>query len=124
MKNLALLALIVATGCASHQYPVRLESEPPGARVYFSAGAFKKTSPNRSYLGQTPCTAMIEGHKGYFKLPSVAYASDYVAGIAVISADPPTGVTNSSPKSYTFKGSTDWADGDKIPKALFFDFTK
>jgi len=89
-------------------------------------GATKgRTAQNRSYLGQTPCTVQITGTKrGHFKLPEVAWVSDYVAGNAIFTAEPPTGTTNTGPRSFNYRGNTEYVEGDKIPQAIFFDFTK
>lgn len=128
MKSI-LLATIAAVlcGCASSKpYPVRLESDPPGARVFLSLGATaKQAGKNRSYLGQTPCTATITGDRhGYFLIPKIAYASDYVAGSATFIAEPPSGSVDQFPQSITYRGKTEYVDGDKIPQAVFFDMRK
>jgi len=130
MKALSLL--IVALGCAAcsttttRQFPVRLESDPPGARVFYSESAAPNQSEKKnSYLGETPCVAMIPGTRsGYFKLPEIAYVSKYLPGSATFTAEPPRGVTNSEPLTFTYRGSTGYVDGDRIPQGIFFDFTR
>ena len=68
---------------------------------------------------------MITGTRsGYFKLPEIAYVSKYMAGSATFIAEPPRGVLTSNTISFTYRGSTGYADGDKIPQGIFFDFTK
>lgn len=130
MKALSLLACtIVFAGCSTtstRQYPVRLESDPPGARVFYSESAAPQQSEKKnSYLGETPCVAMISGTRsGYFKLPEIAYVSKYMPGSATFTAEPPRGVLTSNTISFTYRGSTGYIDGDKIPQAIFFDFTK
>ena len=124
-----LMVASVCLGCSTtstRQYPVRLESDPPGARVFLSESAAPQQSEKKnSYLGETPCIAMITGTRsGYFKLPAIAYVSKYVPGSATFTAEPPRGLTTSNTISFTYRGSTDYADGDRIPQAIFFDFTK
>jgi hypothetical protein len=123
---LSLLATL-ATGCAGiKQKSVNLESDPPGARVFLSLGATaKQAAKNRSYLGQTPCTATIEtDRKGYFKVPERAWVSGYVSGTVTFTAEPPSGATNQRPQTITYRGPSDYAEGDKVPSAVFFDMTK
>ncbi|HEX5219987.1 MAG TPA: hypothetical protein VFZ59_10510 [Verrucomicrobiae bacterium] len=128
----ALPFLIVASLCAgcsttsTREYPVRLESDPPGARVFYSESAAPQQSEKKnSYLGETPCVAMITGTRsGYFKLPEIAYVSKYMPGSATFTAEPPRGVPTSNTISFTYRGSTPYVDGDKIPRGIFFDFTK
>ena len=125
--------LIVAStlvGCSTtvktRQFPVRLESNPPGARVFYSESAAPQQSDKKnSYLGETPCVAMITGTgSGYFKLPEIAYVSQYMPGSATFTAEPPRGVATSNTISFTYRGSTPYVDGDRIPRGVFFDFTK
>ena len=123
---LTLLAALLA-GCAgTRPYPVKLESDPPGARVFLSVGATaRQAAKNRSYLGQTPCTVEILGDgDGYFELPKAAYVSSYVAGSATFIAEPPSGATNLFPKSVTYRGKSGYQEGDRIPAAVFFDLHK
>lgn len=112
-------------GCVhTQEYKVRLESDPPGAKVFMQAGALKKKSA-RDFLGTTPCETMIMGTKdGYFIAPQIAYASDYVAGNIMFTFDPPAGSTNLFSHSQTYRTPTDYIGGDKIPHALYFDLTK
>jgi hypothetical protein len=130
MKACSLLIIAsVCAGCATtstRQYPVRLESDPPGARVFYSESAAPQQSEKKnSYLGETPCVAMITGTRsGYFKLPEIAYVSKYMPGTATFIAEPPRGVLTSNTISFTYRGSTPYVDGDKIPQGVFFDFTK
>src|SRR5690349_1241034 len=101
MKALSLLiTAIISASCSTatiRQFPVRLESDPPGARVFYSESAAPQQSEKKnSYLGETPCVAMIDGTRsGYFKLPEIAYVSNYMPGSATFLAEPPRGVTNS-----------------------------
>lgn len=128
MKSaLFLLSAFIVAGCASTKpYAVRLESDPPGARVYLSLGATaNQAAKNRTYLGTTPCTVTISGtRKGYFDIPRIAYASDYVAGSATFVAEPPSGAEGQFVQTITYRGHTDYVDGDKIPQAVFFDMRK
>ena len=68
---------------------------------------------------------MITGTRsGYFKLPEIAYVSKYMPGSATFTAEPPRGVPTSNTIAFTYRGSTDYIDGDRIPQGIFFDFTK
>ena len=119
------LAAVVLCGCVhTQQYTLRLESEPPGAKVFMQSGAAKKKSA-RDFLGTTPCETTITGTKdGYFIAPEINYVSDYVAGNITFTFDPPAGATNLFSHSQTFRTPTSYVGGDKIPHALYFDMTK
>ena len=92
---------------------------------YSESAAPQQSEKKSSYLGETPCTAMIPGTRsGYFKLPEIAYVSKYMPGTATFIAEPPRGVTNASTQSFTYRGSTPYAEGDRIPRGIFFDFTR
>ena len=124
-----LIAASLVAGCSTttmRQFPVRLESEPPGARVLYSESAAPQQSEKKnSYLGETPCVAMITGTRsGYFKLPEITYVSKYMPGSATFIAEPPRGVATSNTISFTYRGSNEYIDGDRIPQGIFFDFTK
>lgn len=126
-RMLMALTVMLLCGCASTKpYAVRLESDPPGARVFLSLGATSgQAAKNRAYLGTTPCTATITGTRhGYFEIPKIAYASDYVAGSATFIAEPPHGAEGQFIQSVTYRGPTEWVQGDKIPQAVFFDMRK
>jgi len=130
MKASALLVVVsICAGCSTtsiRQFPVRLESDPPGARVFYSESAAPQQSEKKnSYLGETPCVAMIPGTRsGYFKLPEIAHVSKYLPGSATFTAEPPRGVATSNAISFSYRGSTSYADGDRIPQGIFFDFTR
>ena len=130
MKTIAIISLIgivLVSGCAgTKQFHVKLESDPPGARVFLSLGATaRQAAKNRSYLGATPCTATVLGTSaGYFVIPKIGYASDYVAGSATFIAEPPFGTEGQYPQSITYRGQTEYVGGDKIPQAVFFDMRK
>ena len=118
MKTTLLIPLLLAVGCAhTKQYTVTVDSDPPGARVFLSMGAMprkvdkKHPAPEesaRDYLGSTPCTATITGDKkGHFLLPEIAYASKYVGGVAVFTAEPPASGTNLYTQILKFRGHSD-----------------
>jgi hypothetical protein len=132
---LILLCAVVFCGCeTTRNYSVRLESDPPGAHVFLSSSSTPKrvnkkhpgtVNGARDFLGTTPCVVSIQGDKkGYFKLPQIAYMSDYVNGSAVFTAEPPSSETNLFTQTIIFRGNTDYVGGDKIPSGVFFDMHK
>ena len=120
-----LVAVAAAVGCShTRPYAVKLESDPPGARVFMQSGALKKKGA-RDFLGTTPCETTIIGDKqGHFLAPQISYASDYVGGNVMFTFDPPASGTNLFPHSQTYRTHTEYVGGDKIPHAVFFDMTK
>jgi hypothetical protein len=136
MKNLALIAMaaLFVCGCETTKiYQVQMDSDPQGMRVY-SGGTAKPKRVNKKhpivevakdYLGTTPFTASITGDgDGHFKLPKIAYMSDYVGGTIVFTAVPPARMTNLNAQSFTFRGHTDYVGGDVIPHGIFFDMAQ
>jgi hypothetical protein len=118
------LVLLVA-GCAAPRFSMMIESEPAGARVFWSAGANEARATTRNYIGQTPCTweGECEGDNT-FKAPGISVYSSFVPGAVVIEAEPPSGTTNLFPQRQVFHTSVHFHDGDKIPAKLFFDLAK
>lgn len=121
MKTLWLLALVVlAAGCHTPPpvHTVRFESEPPGARVFFGAGANEHLAPAKSFLGTTPCSGdFVEGDDGGFEIPRIKFYSKFTPGVMVLEARL-DGVTN----RIVFRGGAKFHQPpDKIPPAVFFD---
>ena len=140
LKLAASISLCILCGCATepqrtapngtplkkNERVVHIESDPPGARVFFYAGAIKGGAVSgRQYLGSTPLDWIVEGNaKGYFKFPSALVVSLVYPPVAVFSADPPSGATNLFPQSQIMRGGTLATQGAKIPQAVFFDMHK
>src|SRR5437660_6323794 len=114
MKHVLLVLLCV--GCAPvHQF-IRLESEPSGARVLMG----------KEYLGQTPCEAEITDYVNGDRVPrDRSGALIGLNGFVIeFTAVPPVGPTNLFAQRLTFRASTLFYPGERIPGALFFDLTK
>lgn len=135
MKNLLLVLgtlLIVScrsAGPAQEAKPdaffrtVRIESAPPGARVFIAYGVSEaKSEGKEEFLGVTPCEARIAAlRNGEFEIkPHIAIASHFGA--------PPVAVilcrSGTNEQRHIYKKAAFGREGDKIPAALFFDFAR
>jgi hypothetical protein len=123
MRNLFVLAIVVTlTGCATgpRTKAVRLESEPPGARVFIAYGVTEGKAVAETYLGQTPTVAEIPAEKdGTFVIrPHIAFASSFgTPPVAVVIARHGTNEVRR-----VFKKAAFAREGDLIPPAMFFEF--
>jgi hypothetical protein len=127
VKAHILLCLLLAAGCASPPPRViKIQSEPPGARIFFALGGNEDfASGHFEYIGQTPCEFTPEQNgDGTFKVPWVFVYSLFVAPVAVFRADPPTGSTDLYSKRQVLHGGTIATPAVKVPAGLFFDLTK
>src|SRR5258708_5410420 len=121
-----LLACIIA-GCAGPKpKTVNIQSDPPGARIFFGTGPNEDfTKSSRQYIGTAPFvwTCQPKGD-GSFNLQGALVYSIFVPPVAVFSADPPSGATNLFQKRQVFHGGTIATPADKVPEGIFFDLTK
>ena len=125
MKRFLPLAALAAlfAGCASPlpQKTVRIESDPPGARVFIST-AVNATSAalGKDYLGTTPCEwTTTTRRNGGFILPEGPFG--FTPGVIIFSAEPPHGDTNLVSARQIFHGEAHFIDEDKVPSGIFFD---
>ncbi len=127
IRNIPLLVFLLA-GCATAQPPVniRIESDPPGARVFFGVGPNEQSADSgKQYLGVTPCTWSYQPNRdGTFKLPGALVYSIFVPPVAVFTAVPPNDGTNFFTKRQMYHGGTVATPPDKVPAAIFFDLRK
>lgn len=123
-KLLPLFALTI--GCANPQHVIKIDSEPPGARVFFGSGPNEQSAEkSRSYLGKTPLEWTMTSDTGnYFMVSGAPVYSSFVPPAAVFFCDPPTGSTNLYPQKQVFHRPTPFTAGDKVPQGVFFDLTK
>lgn len=124
MKNLLfLLILAVGYGCGTPpKKTIRFESEPQGARVFFSTGINEDAAKgNKNFIGTTPFdwTTQVKGNGEFDNLPGAFMYSGFVQPVAVFTA---TLGTNSQTK--VFHGGTTFAPADKAPDGVFFDFSQ
>jgi hypothetical protein len=137
MKNLfAIFLLGLVIGCVTTPLPtytIKIDSDPPGARVFFSMSPLPRKEKDKSefssrekdYIGLTPCSFILTGTRhGDFIMPKVAKVSKYVGGTADFIAEPPSGSTNLFPQVVSFRGKSAYVAGDKIPSGIFFDMHK
>lgn len=134
MKKLIALAIcaVIASGCASdrpdangvdrHHRLVKIETDPPGMRVYFGYGATTNLAlKEREYVGTSPCTYLAKSTaKGYF----VNTVSQFAQPVAVFYAEPPALATNLYPQRQEFKAPAFVVRPAPIPQAVFFDMHK
>jgi len=115
---------IVASGCRTPPpiRTVRIETDPPGARVYFGiAGTPERAREQRQYVGASPCVLTVPcDEDGRF----VNTVSSFARPVAVFYADPPSGTTNLHAKSQTFAVPAAFVRPPPIPSAVFLDLTK
>jgi hypothetical protein len=119
-------AFLIA-GCASGPpVNIRLESDPPGARVFFGMGPNEETADGaKQYLGVTPTNWLCKPNRdGSFDLPGALVYSIVVPPVAVFTAVPPDGATNLFTKRQVYHGGTIATPPDKVPGAIFFDLRK
>lgn len=124
------LLIVLAVGCASapkdRKRTVKIDSDPPGARIFFGAGTNEGDAERkRSYIGTTPLTWITEGNdEGEFETKGALVYSVFVPGAAVFFAEPPANATNLFKKKQVFHGGGLVNPPDKIPEGVFFDLTK
>ncbi|MFN7140876.1 MAG: hypothetical protein ACK4UN_16190 [Limisphaerales bacterium] len=123
MKSmLCLFLLVILSGCATTPptRPVQVDSDPRGARVYFgigiNEGAAEKAS---SYIGTTP---FVWEAPREFKFDGALVYSTFVPPAAVIRAVPAD--KNLPSQKKVFHGGTVATPADKVPSALFFDWSR
>jgi hypothetical protein len=77
----------------------------------------------KNYIGQTPCTWSGEYNgDGTFKAPAIAVYSTFVQPVMVVTAEPPSGVTNGEPKRQVFHLRAAFQPGDKAPDRMLFQW--
>jgi hypothetical protein len=117
---------VLVAGCASQPRAINIESDPPGARVFFSTGINQDIAARGrpSYIGTTPCQWTPEAHHdGSFKVPGIPVYGIFVPPAVVVTAEPPPGGPNFSLHEVFFDG-TPFTHADKIPPSIFFDFNR
>jgi hypothetical protein len=125
MRTAFFLGMVLALcGCKTvdRNRTVRLESSPPGARIYYGEGYSRdKAHRARRFVGQTPCSMTILGDEdGRFDFQGVAfYSSLAVEPFALFEAEAGTNVLQNA-----FRGGAIGRPADRIPDAVFFDFSK
>jgi len=130
-KIALLLASILIAGCVTHpiankigraQKSIRVETEPPGMRIYFAiASDLNEAEANKSYIGQSPCSVVVKvDSDGRFVNP----ISGFIHPVAVFFAEPDSTTTNLFPKSQSFKIPAAFYYAPKAPDGVFFDMRK
>lgn len=126
MKNFPLFITILAlAGCASGPAPkVNVESDPPGARVFYGQGANEDFGKARDYIGTTPFIWEPPHNGDEWKVTGAVVYSIFVPPAVTIEAHPPEGSTNLFLQRIVFHGGTIVHGADKIPSGIFFDMKK
>jgi len=116
------MAAVVLTGCVPRRFTMAVESEPPGARVFWMAGADEQSAKTKNYIGTTPCSWSDECEgDGTFKSQGIFMYSSFVPPVVVVMAEPPTNSAALFPKREVFHCNTPFRKGERIPEKLFFD---
>jgi hypothetical protein len=121
-SHIAVSLLIGFCGCAAPKFPISFESDPPGARIFYSAAPIEKSATSQEYLGITPFTWEIEGNGDRtFNAPRIPVMSEFVRPVVIFSAKPISNVPGLFPQRQVFHSPAFFQPGDKIPAKMFFD---
>jgi hypothetical protein len=120
------LPVLCLWGCASPPPPsVRVESDPPGARVFFGQGANEDFASPKDYIGTTPFTWLPPHNgNGEFQITGAMVYSTFVPSAVIVEARPPAGSTNFFAQRVVYHGGTIAHGADKIPAGIFFDLAR
>ena len=127
MKPLLAISALLLAGCAAPPTrTIQIDSNPPGAKIFFAVGANEDFANGaKQYLGTAPLAWTTECNgDGTFKLPGALVYSLFVPPVAVFTADPPAGQTNLFPHRLVYHGGTVATPPTKIPSGIYFDLTK
>ena len=100
---------------------VRVESVPPGARIFLGQGYVTPTArESRGYVGTAPCEMVVRADTaGGWKIDGIFLASMAVSPTAVITAE-----LNGETREQVFHSGALGRPADKVPQAILFDFTR
>ena len=109
-----------------YQHAVKLESDPPGMRVYFGTGGeIQMAEHARSFIGITPCETKIKcSRNGLFEIEGIKVYNSFRPPVAAFMAEPPFGQTNLFRQDIIYNGEAHFHEADKVPDAVFFDMHK
>lgn len=100
---------------------VRIETDPPGMRIFFSNGREDMSEKEREYVGASPCSLTVPcDEEGRF----INRVSSFARPVAVFYADPPHDAANLYSQRQTFGVPATFRRPGKIPSAVFFDMHK
>lgn len=119
MHSSLCVATLILAGCATAPAPrqMRFDSDPPGARVFYGAGASQAAADLREYVGTAPCQwTPPQDAKGRFKAKGVAFYSSAVRPFIVFRAD----WTNGASRVLVFRAGAAFQAQDDIPASLLF----
>jgi hypothetical protein len=117
--------LLCFAGCAAPRFQIAFESDPPGARVFYTAGPDEKHTHPLEYVGVTPCIWELEGNYGRtFKAPRLPVMSDFVQPAIIFTAQPRTDGTNLFAQRVVYHSGAIAQPPDRIPEKVFFDLRK
>lgn len=117
------LALIaIAAYARSAGKTIKVETDPPGMRVYFCvASSEAKSVQEREYVGVSPCEVVVAvDGAGRFRNK----ISKFVHPVALFMADPPSGSTNLFSQEQAFEVPAIFHRAAAAPDAVFFDMHK
>src|SRR5688572_14950051 len=88
-NHMVVMLLIGFCGCAAPKIQIAFESDPPGARIFYSAAPNEKSATAQEYLGITPFTWEIEGDGDRtFDAPRIPVMSEFVRPVVIFTAKP------------------------------------
>lgn len=124
---LAVLVLVLVCGCRTGPKPppptqVYFDSNPQGARIYLSYASGDRKPTAREYMGQTPCTNCIPSDSDGvldIRRDGIIILNRFVPVTAVVEAE-----SGTNTRTQTIRGPATWKTSDRVPSAMFFDFTR
>ncbi|MDB6055521.1 MAG: hypothetical protein JWN25_3044 [Verrucomicrobiales bacterium] len=124
LNCLFLVLCIACVGCAAPRYKVSIESDPPGVKVFYSAGPVEDSARGKEYLGTTPLVweTIGDGQRNFLP-PRVGILNDFVQPVVVLTATLPSTNTVSLTRRMVFHGGAIFQPADRIPEKIMFDFT-
>ena len=110
---------------AKYKKSVRVETNPPGLRVFIGYGADEKKAIRRAeYIGQSPCVAeVVTDSQGRVDVRNkIGIYNKAVQPVLVFIARGEG--TNDAEVTQTFKGGALLRSADEVPGAVFLDAKK
>jgi hypothetical protein len=128
VKNLSCALALLLVGCATtdNTRAVKIDSDPPGARVFFGIGPNEdQADAAKNYIGTTPLEWRTKARgDGSFEFEGIFVYSMAVRPAAVFTCEPTAAQTNLFKKRQVFHGGAMFQPPDKIPEGIFFDLRK
>ena len=119
---IGIAVLTVAVSAIGKDKTIKVETDPPGMRIYFAVAVTEKGAiENREYVGTSPCQVKVQvDGNGRFKNTFFGWTHP----VAVFMADPPSTATNLFAQKQDFRVPAHFYKAPAAPDAVFFDMHK